>query len=451
MIDLVEIMESQALFDNRYQLKKLIGNGGFAQVWLANDTIAGMELALKIYMPNGPLDEQGKADFKREFANLCGLNHTNIIHAIGFGICNDELPYLAMNVCKGGSGKNLIGKANEDQLWDFLKQVTSGLQYLHNSHHMVHQDIKPDNVLINDEGQYLIIDFGISKKTRNTLRKSTDGNVGSGTTWYMSVESFGHDDPVFARDIWALGATMYELMTGDVPFGQYGGLAQKERNGKIPPVTQEFSGELIQLVYDCLALDTWNRPSADEILQRIENHENGIRPSVLIRILRYWRRIERHWRHAAAGTVAVIAFVMVMILGWEWMYVVPKEAESKIAQERNDSVYLARLNNTERIISEESATIRTQKEAKKISVRKLADAVEEYPMYQNLEDSISDTAKQKARTHKDSMMRSLTEVENYLEATAQGKLTEYGEFGRESYNLYMSISDSIKDLKKLIN
>ena len=142
---------------------------------------------------------------------------------------------------------------------------------------------------------------------------------------------------------------------------------------------------------------------------------------------------------------------MVMILGWEWMYVFSKEAGSKIAQERHDSVYLARLNNTERIISEESATICTQKEAKKISVRKLADAVEEYPLYQNLEDSISDTAKQKARTHKDSMMRSLTEVENYLEATAQGKLTEYGEFGRESYNLYMSISDSIKDLKKLIN
>lgn len=431
-------MESKALFDGRYQLKKLIGNGGFAQVWLAYDTIAGIELALKVYIPNGPLDEQGKEDFKKEFANLCALNHTNIIRAIGFGIYKDELPYLGMTVCKGGSGKTLIGKANEEQLWEFFRQVASGLQYLHNNHHMVHQDIKPDNVLINDEGQYLIIDFGISKKTRNTLRRSTKGNVGSGTTWYMSVESFGPDNSVFARDIWALGATMYELMTGDVPFGQYGGLTQKEQDGKIPPITQEFSGGLKQLVYDCLALNAWDRPSAGEVLQRIQDRGSGPEPWI-------------DWRKIISSAMVMIVAVVSLSLGWRYYGKLRLENAYESMQKKNDSIYLAIINQTYQVVERESSIITNQKEAAKISVRKLADAIEEVPKYKALEDSISEGAREKGEETKSMMSRSLNEVNDFLEAAAQSKLDAYGEFGRDAYNYYMTISDSIKSFRQIIN
>ena len=190
MINLADIRDSKEKFDNRYRLIDKIGGGGFSEVWLAHDLNAEIDVALKIYTPNGELDEEGKEDFKREFARLCGLNHSNIIHAIGFGIHKDELPYLAMSVCKNGSAKKLINNFEEEQLWTFIEQVALGLQYLH-AHSITHQDIKPDNILINSDGQYLIIDFGISTKTRNTLRKSTKGTVGGGTPWYMSVESFG--------------------------------------------------------------------------------------------------------------------------------------------------------------------------------------------------------------------------------------------------------------------
>ena len=118
MVNLVDIKDSkdpEVKFDNRYRLIKKIGGGGFSEVWLAHDTNADMDVALKIYTPNGELDEEGKEDFKKEFARLCGLNHSNIIHAIGFGIHDDELPYLAMSVCKNGSAKKLIGHYEEKE------------------------------------------------------------------------------------------------------------------------------------------------------------------------------------------------------------------------------------------------------------------------------------------------------------------------------------------------
>lgn len=278
MINLADIKESKdpkVRFDNRYRLIDKIGGGGFSEVWLAHDTNADIDVALKIYTPNGELDDEGKDDFRREFARLCSLNHSNIIHAIGFGIHNDELPYLAMNVCKNGSAKRLIGNFEEKQLWDFIEQVALGLQYLH-AHDITHQDIKPDNILINSDGQYLIIDFGISTKTRNTLRKTSNGAIGGGTPCYMSNESFKTESSdIHARDIWALGASLYEIITGDVPFGQYGGLTQQAQKGKVPPITANVSEELKQLIYDCLALNAWDRPDANAIIERIKKHKAG--------------------------------------------------------------------------------------------------------------------------------------------------------------------------------
>ena len=275
MNNLTEIKNSEnpdIKFDNRYRLKEKIGGGGFSEVWLAHDTNADIDVALKIYTPDGELDEEGKEDFKREFARLCGLNHSNIIHAIGFGIHDDELPYLAMNVCRNGSAKALIGHYEEEQLWTFIEQVALGLQYLH-AHDITHQDIKPDNILMNSDGQYLIIDFGISTKTRNTLRRPGRKSVSGGTPWYMSNESFGtQSSDIHARDIWAFGATLYEIVTGDVPFGQYGGISQKAQNGKVPPISADVSCELKQLIYDCLAFEAWDRPDADEIIRMVREH-----------------------------------------------------------------------------------------------------------------------------------------------------------------------------------
>ena len=350
MINLADIKDSKdpnLKFDNRYRLIEKIGGGGFSEVWLAHDTNADIDVALKIYTPNGELDDEGKEDFKKEFARLCGLNHSNIIHAIGFGIHNDELPYLAMNVCKNGSAKKLIGNFDEEQLWDFIEQVASGLQYLH-THDITHQDIKPDNILINSDGQYLIIDFGISTRTRNTLRKSVKGSVGGGTTWYMSNESFGTESSdIHARDIWAFGATLYEIVTGDTPFGQYGGVSQKAQNGKIPPIKKDVSEELKRLIYDCLAFDAWNRPDASEIVERARRHKNGLASTP---------RAKRPLKKIIAG----VASVSLLVVCGYYFLSQPVDPDPPIPPipptpvvNKNDKIYLSKVEEAVSIATEE--------------------------------------------------------------------------------------------------
>lgn len=106
---------------------------------------------------------------------------------------------------------------------------------------VIHQDIKPDNILIDISGRYLLTDFGISIKARNTLRKSimkTEGSVG--TLAYMGPERFSkYPLPIKASDVFSLGATLYELLTGMVPFGEHGGLLL-QHGAEIPVLEGEW-------------------------------------------------------------------------------------------------------------------------------------------------------------------------------------------------------------------
>ena len=413
MVNLVDIKDSKAKFDNRYRLIRKIGGGGFSEVWLAHDTNADMDVALKIYTPNGELDEEGKEDFKKEFARLCGLNHSNIIHAIGFGIHDDELPYLAMSVCKNGSAKKLIGHYEEKELWTFIEQVALGLKYLHD-HDITHQDIKPDNILINSDGQYLIIDFGISTKTRNTLRKTNQSSAGGGTPWYMSIESYGTETPnIHARDIWAFGATLYEIITGDVPFGQYGGISQKSQNGKIPPITANVSTDLKQLVYDCLALDAWDRPNADEIIQRVKKHIEGSTDSSK----------ENKPKKLIFSVASAVLVVLCCYFGYT--YLAPSKTndnkETSIVR-ANDSIYLERINKAIAITQPEIQ----KSDPSSIDEKALCSAAEIFEEAKGL--TISDSAKVQG----DKIWMASQQVIDNTYEYLYNKGIEYGEIGAET-------------------
>jgi formylglycine-generating enzyme required for sulfatase activity len=181
-----------------------------------------------------------------------------------------------MPYCERGSAAKLAGKISEEEAWKFLHDVASGLAYLHDQEPpVIHQDIKPDNVLINARGQYLITDFGVSARVRNTLRKSVGVQTSGGTIAYMSPERFGKDNtPIMASDVWALGATLYELLTGDVPFGDNGGLIQKS-GAEIPGIKGSYSSELCRITERCLSLDPWDRPLAKTIVEWTEQHARG--------------------------------------------------------------------------------------------------------------------------------------------------------------------------------
>lgn len=250
---------------NRYYLEKLLGRGGFSEVWLAKDAITDLELVLKVYAPGTGMDEDGLQTFSKELARVYHLNHTNLLrpqHVDSW----QGMPYLLMAYCPQGSLVKRIGGMPETEIRKVLHDVASGLAYLH-AHDVIHQDIKPDNVLLDDAGNYVITDFGISTRARSTLRKSVAASAAhsGGTIAYMGPERFGKEPaPIKASDVWSLGAMLYELMMGDTPFGEHGGLIQKS-GAEIPTIQGNYSDELKQIVEQMLALNPWDRPTAENL------------------------------------------------------------------------------------------------------------------------------------------------------------------------------------------
>lgn len=250
------------LFDGRYLLVELIGRGASAEVWKAIDTkAANLPVAIKIYRPGvWGAGSAGIAEFQREFTMVYNMTHTNLLHPQGFDICQGA-PYLVMAFCENGSATSMIGRCEEEDVLRFLHDVAAGLEYLHD-HNITHQDIKPDNILVDDNCNFMVTDFGISR------REEANDTVG-GTRSYMAPEVY-RGRPEHASDIWSLGATAVELINGRPPYGDLGGAAQLN-NPALPHLNGRISEPLRKLIGSMLNPDPRKRPSAAAIRSRIEH------------------------------------------------------------------------------------------------------------------------------------------------------------------------------------
>lgn len=284
MVSIDAYINSEGLFDGRYKLIKLLSKeGGTADVWLAedadtcekclteNDEIqrvdgTGVKVAIKIYRPKNILDAEGEHLFKKEFKTVYECHHENLLKSTGYAVRKD-VPYLVMPFCPKGSVEKLIGNfADKDEIWRFLFHVASGLAYLHTCDPpIIHQDIKPANILIDSNNYYCITDFGISISTGQDDGYLDD--ISSGTIMYMPPERFQEGYvPMSESDIWSLGATVYELITGDAPFGAEGGVIQKG-NTKIPEIKAVVPKGIKKIIYACLDYDPKKRPTARQLAE----------------------------------------------------------------------------------------------------------------------------------------------------------------------------------------
>lgn len=292
MLDIEQFINTDELFDGHYVLiRPLSVDGATADVWLALDTntvteditvsdIArlqddeidklGLVVAIKIYRPQNALDIEGEQRFRDEYMIVFNCNHTNLIHPMHFSIFK-ETPYLVLPYCKLGSSELLIGNlTGNDNIWKYIKDVSAGLAYLHAlTPPIIHQDIKPANILLDDTNHYAITDFGISSQRGGTHEFYND-EENSGTLAYMAPERFSEGaEPMPQSDIWAFGATLCEILTGKVPFGEEGGKTQAEENVAIPEISGVTS-DIQRLIHACLSKEPGDRPSAEEIFEAAE-------------------------------------------------------------------------------------------------------------------------------------------------------------------------------------
>jgi YD repeat-containing protein len=265
-------LQPNTLYADRYLLVQKLGSGGFSEVWLAEDTKGNnIRVALKVFAPGNGLDSNGLKVFADEYSLVFQLNHPNLLKPTHFDTWNDQ-PYLVMQFMEKGSCTRMVGEFTEAELARFMFQMADALHYLHDQEPpIVHQDIKPDNVLMDQRGNYLLTDFGISTRIRKTLTKSMGNQtVSSGTTAYMAPERFSRRleerAPIPANDIFSLGITLFELLTDELPFGEQGGLVAA---GGLEPaeLPEQFDQGLQELIAACLEKNTMNRPTAEELAQ----------------------------------------------------------------------------------------------------------------------------------------------------------------------------------------
>lgn len=266
--------EKNTLFANRYQLIEKLGMGGYSEVWKAEDNFANkMLVGIKIFAPDKGLDKSGLELFGKEYTLVFNLNHPNLLKPMHYDVYKDS-PYLVLQYCSKGSLYQKIGKLSETDITVFIHQAASALAYLHGQETpIIHQDIKPDNFLIDNNSNYLLADFGISSKIRRTLTRSMGEKASTGTMAYMPPEKFSRErQTIKAGDIFSLGVCIYELLTGDLPFGEHGGVAMLS-GAEIPDLPKAFSPQLNELLRSCLAKDAWDRPTAETLMEIAKSYE----------------------------------------------------------------------------------------------------------------------------------------------------------------------------------
>ena len=271
---MIHQFKSGDLFNGRYQLEKLVGVGGFADVWKALDTDTNTTIALKIYTR---LDDDGIDELSAEYKRMQNINHPNLLRADHFDRW-DNIPYLEMKFCGGGSLDKRIGKLTDLEALAIIRDLSEGLKFLHQNG-IIHQDIKPANVLIDEQGRYVLSDFGISSKSKTKLSKSV--NIAkqntSMTEDYAPPEKFSSKAvdrmPDKKGDIFSLGISLYELITGNLPFDNLSTGRQLQYENIELDFSEIRDDRIRKIVAWCMQREKEKRPSASEIVNFLNNPE----------------------------------------------------------------------------------------------------------------------------------------------------------------------------------
>jgi serine/threonine protein kinase len=203
----------------RYIVAGKIGSGGMGTVYRATDPDSGEQVAIKVLAAHLVDDENSRRRFEREASTVIHFNHPLILPVYGMGE-EDRTPYLVMRLLSGRSLADLLqgGPLPVEQIGRFTRQIASALDYAH-AHHVIHRDVKPKNVLLDDQDTPYLADFGVAyyAGARSSARLTTAGEF-VGTAAYAAPEQCEGKEPGRSADIYSLAVMVFQMATGRLPF-----------------------------------------------------------------------------------------------------------------------------------------------------------------------------------------------------------------------------------------
>jgi serine/threonine protein kinase len=263
------------IVDGRYRVLRRLGSGGMAEVWSAEDSQLGRKVALKLLAARFAQDADFRERFRREASAAAAMQHPNIVSIYDRGEW-DGTSYIAMELVDGHTLKQLIqerGPAGPGAAIDLAIEILKALRYAH-KRGIVHRDIKPQNVLLDEEGGLKVADFGIARAGASEM---TETGAIVGTVQYISPEQ-AQGQPVSPRsDLYSVGVVLYELLTGRVPFDGEAPVSVALKQVSEPPVPPSqlrpgIPPALEHVVLRALEKDPARRyASADEFIAALEN------------------------------------------------------------------------------------------------------------------------------------------------------------------------------------
>jgi beta-lactam-binding protein with PASTA domain len=277
--DVTDRFEQGQLINDRYRILGMLGSGGMADVYLAEDLSLGRRVALKVLLRRFADDQTFVERFRREAKAAAGLNHPNVVGIYDWGQI-DSLYYIVMEYVEGETLKDLIrrrGRLPGNEAVGITLGLLAAIDFAH-QHGIVHRDIKSQNILIDRSGQVKVTDFGIARAGDSSMTEA--GSI-LGTAQYLAPEQ-ARGEPVDERtDLYSVGVVLYEMLTGRVPFkGDSAVTVALKHVNELPPQPQELVPglpfSLNQIVLKALAKSPDHRyASAAEFARDLRSAQTG--------------------------------------------------------------------------------------------------------------------------------------------------------------------------------
>jgi eukaryotic-like serine/threonine-protein kinase len=282
------MVEAGTLIDGRYRVSARLGSGGMADVYLAHDTLLGRQVALKLLHHRFAEDQEFVERFRREASSAAGLSHPNVVAVFDRGEW-DGTYYIAMEYLPGRSLKAVVrehGPLSPGDAIDIVVQILLATRFAHRRG-IIHRDIKPHNVILDEEGRAKVTDFGIARAGASDM--TLTGSI-MGTAQYLSPEQAQGHAVSESSDLYAVGVVLYELLTGSVPFEGESAVTVALKQVSVEPTppsrrNPEVGPALDAVVMRSLAKEPAQRfASADEFIAALQQAREGIAPAPMTAI-----------------------------------------------------------------------------------------------------------------------------------------------------------------------